>query len=67
MSSIPYMECFEMNIKQINTIPDRDDFVLVWRVDQRCWQIANTKSFRHWIGNDELAYTHWAPLPNDPT
>lgn len=41
--------------------------VLVWRQDSKRWQIKNVRDFSHWIGHEELAYTHWLPLPDAPS
>ncbi len=49
--------------KPIETIPPKGP-VLVWRDDQKTWEIADFP--RHYIGLSELAYTYWLPLPPNP-
>jgi hypothetical protein len=37
--------------------------VWLWRDDQKQWVVERfTRSIDGWIGNPELAYTHWADL-----
>lgn len=39
--------------------------VFLWRADQKKWSTGHFSDFSHWIGNSNLAYTHWAPMPTD--
>lgn len=52
----------------IHDKPERNERVWLWRDDSERWVIERfTEAIARHIGNQQLAYTHWARIEYPPT